>query len=90
MDVGPGQVVYIPKGWVFEVRNYGYKPDDWKGVDDDNAKGVEDESEKGVYMSLNWRYAPPSENATFLTPYNEGEMILSEAATLVANNACTK
>eukprot|EP00520_Triparma_pacifica_P017583 CAMPEP_0118664804 /NCGR_PEP_ID=MMETSP0785-20121206/18234_1 /TAXON_ID=91992 /ORGANISM="Bolidomonas pacifica, Strain CCMP 1866" /LENGTH=1087 /DNA_ID=CAMNT_0006558787 /DNA_START=58 /DNA_END=3317 /DNA_ORIENTATION=- len=33
-DVGAGQCLFIPAGWIYEVRTYGWKPEEWKGLCD--------------------------------------------------------
>eukprot|EP00519_Triparma_laevis_P010336 CAMPEP_0182496864 /NCGR_PEP_ID=MMETSP1321-20130603/5448_1 /TAXON_ID=91990 /ORGANISM="Bolidomonas sp., Strain RCC1657" /LENGTH=642 /DNA_ID=CAMNT_0024700585 /DNA_START=89 /DNA_END=2014 /DNA_ORIENTATION=+ len=76
IDVGPGQMLYLPAGYLHEVRSYGFKPSDWKGGDEkleDKEGGtiVEETKDDGVHMAANWWYDPPEKNATSQNPYNE-------------------
>ena len=82
VDVGPGEMLYLPGGTIHEVTSYCEPPDDWAGkkhaahgkpeklavVD---AKAVELPDEGGWSLAINWWYEPPRSDGSFKDPYTK-------------------
>ena len=80
IDLQPGQMLFIPAGYLHEVRSYGYKPSDMNDTSPPtslppNPTGLAptpstiSPPEDGVHIALNWWYVPPLPGAHYRSPY---------------------